>query len=41
MGLSSFTEAENVSGDQRWTERFNGIPMRRVDALSADEALVT
>lgn len=41
MGLSSYAESETVAGDKRWTERFNGIPMRRVDALSADEALVS
>lgn len=32
---------ENVGGGQPWTERFMGIPLRRVDALSADEALVS
>ena len=41
MGLSSYAEAESVTGDKRWTERFQGVPMRRVDALSANEALVT
>ena len=41
LGLSSYAEAETVSGDKRWTERFQGIPMRRVDALSANEAVVS
>ena len=40
MGLSSYAMADTVAGDKRWTETFNGIPMRRVDALSADEATV-
>jgi hypothetical protein len=30
---------ENVGGT--WVERFQGIPLRRVDALAADEALVS
>ena len=33
--------SEKVAGDMRFTERFHGIPLRRVDALSADEARVT
>lgn len=40
MGLSSYAVSDTVAGDRRWTEEFNGIPMRRVDALSADEARV-
>lgn len=32
--------ADMVAGDRRFTERFNGVPIRRVDALSADEARV-
>jgi len=40
MGLSSYAVAATVAGDRRWTEDFNGIPMRRVDTLAADEALV-
>lgn len=32
---------EQVAGDRRFTERFSGIPMRRCDALSADESRVT
>lgn len=40
MGLASYAMADTVSGDRRWTETFNGIPMRRVDALSADETRV-
>ena len=34
-------DASNVSGLERFTEQFHGIPMRRVDALAADEARVT
>lgn len=42
MGLpGGVTAPENMGGDRRFTETFNGIPIRRVDALSADEALVT
>lgn len=40
-GASSFLTSESNAGDIRWTEKFHGIPMRRVDALSADEARVT
>lgn len=40
-GASSFLTSESNAGDMRWTERFHGIPMRRVDALAADEARVT
>jgi len=35
------SDASAVGGQQRYTERFHGIPMRRVDALAADEAQVT
>lgn len=31
---------DQVSGDSRFTERFNGVPMRRSDVLAADEARV-
>ena len=31
---------QSVAGSRRFTERFHGIPMRRVDALAADEARV-
>ncbi len=41
LGLSSFGTAANVAGDRKWTEDFNGIPIHRCDALSADEALVS
>ena len=34
-------DASDVAGKQRFTERFHGIPMRRVDSLAADEAEVT
>jgi hypothetical protein len=40
-GASSFLTSETNAGDIRWTERFHGIPIRRCDALSADEARVT
>lgn len=40
-GASSFLTVDSNAGDQRWTESFKGIPMRRCDALSADEALVS
>jgi len=40
-GASSFLTAESNQGDMRWTERFKGIPMRRCDALAADEATVS
>ncbi len=33
--------SDKLGGDNRFTERFHGIPIRRVDALSADEARVT
>lgn len=35
----SSLQMENVGGV--WVERFQGIPLRRVDALAADEALVS
>ena len=40
-GASSFLTSESNQGDMRWTERFHGIPMRRVDTLAGDEARVT
>ena len=40
MGLNSYATAETVQGTMGWTENFMGIPIRRVDVLSADEALV-
>ena len=41
MGIEAgYVESENVTGDKRWTETFMGIPIRRCDSLSADEALV-
>ena len=41
MGLQNFTTANEAGGAMRWTESFKGIPIRRVDAISADEALVS
>ncbi len=40
-GASSFLTSESNAGDMRWTERFHGIPIRRVDSLAGDEARVT
>lgn len=40
-GASSFLTSDSVAGDMRWTERFHGIPMRRLDSLAGDEARVT
>ena len=39
-GASSFLTSESNAGDMRWTERFHGIPMRRVDSLAGNEARV-
>jgi len=41
MGNANAVTIDTVAGDTKMTERFNGIPMRRVDALSADEAALT
>lgn len=38
---ASTLTSDAVAGDRRFTERYQGIPVRRVDALSADEARVT
>lgn len=40
-GASTFLTVDNNQGDIRWTERFHGIPVRRVDALAGDEATVS
>ncbi len=32
--------SDKVAGDMRFTERYHGIPIRRVDALSSDEARI-
>ena len=40
-GASSFLTVDDNQGSMRWTERFKGIPMRRVDALAGDEATVS
>ncbi len=37
----SSSDPSDVAGKQRFTERFHGIPMRRVDVLAADEATVS
>ena len=41
MGGFSYLSRDVIGGDKTFTERFNGIPIRRVDALSADETVVT
>ena len=41
MGIVSGQTPQEAVAGQNWTESFNGIPMRRVDALSADEAALT
>ncbi len=41
IGRDGLIKTDNVGGDARFTERFHGIPMRRVDALAADEATVS
>lgn len=41
IGQNGLLRTEEVGGSQRFTERFNGIPVRRCDALSANEAQVT
>jgi len=40
-GASSFITSDQTVGDMRWTEKFHGIPIRRCDALSADEAAIS
>lgn len=41
MGNANAVTIDTVAGDKKMTERFNGIPMRRCDALAADEAALT
>jgi hypothetical protein len=41
MGNANAVTMDTLSGDIRMTERFHGIPMRRCDSLSADEAALT
>lgn len=41
MANSSTITTDAVGGEKRYTERFEGIPMRRCDSLSADEAALT
>ena len=40
-GANTFVTSDSASGDMRWTERFQGIPMRLVDSLAGNEARVT
>lgn len=41
MGQGGLIRSDNVAADVRFTERYHGIPMRRVDVLNADEDRVT
>ncbi len=41
MGLVSTRTPNTAVAERPWSEDFDGIPMRRVDALSADEATVS
>ena len=41
MGNANAVSLDSVAANNKMTERFHGIPMRRVDALSADEAALT
>ena len=41
MGNAAAVTLDTVAADNKMTERFHGIPMRRVDALSPDEAALT
>ncbi len=41
MGNANAVTIDNIAGDRAMTERFNGIPMRRTDALAVDEAALT
>ena len=41
MGNANAVTLDSVAADNKMTERFHGIPMRRVDSLSADEAALT
>ena len=41
IGNANVVTMDNLAGDLRHTERFHGIPMRRCDSLSADEAALT
>lgn len=41
MANGSTITTEKVGGDSKFTEFFHGIPIRRCDALSADEAALT
>ena len=40
-GYATFLTGEKLGGDRGFTEEFHGVPLRRVDALAADEAQVT
>lgn len=41
MGGFSYLTRDNIGGDTGFTERFHGIPIRRTDALAADETAVS
>lgn len=41
MGQAGLITTDEIAGARRHTERFHGIPMRRVDAIAANESEVT
>jgi hypothetical protein len=41
VGNANAVTMDTLSGDVKMTERFHGIPIRRCDSLSADEAALT
>lgn len=41
MGNFTFVNADTVAGSRMWTESFQGIPIRRTDALAPVEALLS
>lgn len=40
-GSASYNTAVTANGSRKYTDSFDGIPIKRVDALAADEALVS
>lgn len=41
MGNANYVNADNVRGNRQWAESFNGIPIRRCDALAATETAIS
>ena len=41
LGLDSYTMPNTVGGAPEWRMDFHGVPIRRVDALAANEAAVS